>query len=305
MTEIWSDSIVEENNLNQNISILRRVFGERPGEQRFIVTVAGHGYRFVPEVTAISDVGFGILDLEREGVFPDAQEKRRNPKSEFPNPKSKVACRSVAATVVVITVIGFFVWRSNQTAVEQPLNTIAILPFKPLVLENRNEALELGLADTLISKLSGSDAIIVRPLSAIRRYNSLEQDSLAAAKELAVDTVLDGTIQNWGDRIRISATLIRTSDGKQLWSGRFDEKFTDIFVVQDTIAEKVSAALKVRLAGKEGKHSTESLEAYRLYMLGRYHVTKGTPADLRASIPFFDEAIEIDPQICARLHGTV
>src|SRR5215203_2873728 len=60
MREIWTDSIVEENNLNQNISILRRVFGEKPGEQRFIVTIAGHGYRFVPEITTISDSELGI-----------------------------------------------------------------------------------------------------------------------------------------------------------------------------------------------------------------------------------------------------
>src|SRR5215204_4391950 len=66
MREIWTDSIVEENNLNQNISILRRVFGEKPGEQRFIVTIAGHGYRFVPEIRTISDFGCGIADYNPE-----------------------------------------------------------------------------------------------------------------------------------------------------------------------------------------------------------------------------------------------
>src|SRR6266498_2493612 len=66
MREIWTDSVVEENNLNQNISILRRVFGEKPGEQRFIVTIAGHGYRFVPEVRPILDFGLGIADIKTE-----------------------------------------------------------------------------------------------------------------------------------------------------------------------------------------------------------------------------------------------
>ena len=127
-----------------------------------------------------------------------------------------------------------------------------------LVLENRNEALEFGMADTLIAKLSGGEDIVVRPLSAIRRYNSVEQDALRAGRELAVESVLDGTIQNWGDRIRVSAKLLRTSDGKQLWAGQFDEKFTDIFVVQDSISEKVAAALKIRLGGKEKKHSTKA-----------------------------------------------
>src|SRR5258708_26474228 len=68
MREIWTDSIVEENNLNQNISILRRVFGEKPGEHRFIVTIAGHGYRFVPDVKVVGESGGAELKAEAEKV---------------------------------------------------------------------------------------------------------------------------------------------------------------------------------------------------------------------------------------------
>src|SRR5215210_4550690 len=73
MREIWTDSVVEENNLNQNISILRRVFGEKPGEQRFIVTIAGHGYRFVPEVRPILNVGLGITDIKTEETVSEIE----------------------------------------------------------------------------------------------------------------------------------------------------------------------------------------------------------------------------------------
>jgi TolB-like protein/Tfp pilus assembly protein PilF len=205
--------------------------------------------------------------------------------------------------VIILAVgwAGFYLWAENDTSADAPIKTIAVLPFKPLVVENRNEALEFGLADTLISRLSGNGDIVVRPLSAIRRYNSLEQDSLAAGRELAVQSVLDGTIQNWGDRIRVSAKLVRSSDGKQLWSEQFDEKFTDIFTVQDAIAEKVAAALKIRLGGR--KHPTENLLAHELYMKGRYSVAKGTPPDLIASIPFFEQAIELDPQYALAYTG--
>ena len=91
-----------------------------------------------------------------------------------------------------------------------------MLPFKPLVAEKRDEALELGMADTLISKLSNGEGIIVRPFGAIRSYNSWDQDSLKAGRELGVEAVLDGSIQTSGERIRISARLFRTNDGKQL-----------------------------------------------------------------------------------------
>ena len=109
------------------------------------------------------------------------------------------------------------------------------------------------MADTLISKLSAGGEIVVRPLSSIRRFNSVEQDILTAGRDLRVESVLDGTIQNWGDRIRVSAKLIRTSDGRQLWAEQFDEKFTDIFALQDSISAKVAASFKIRLGGKDKK----------------------------------------------------
>ncbi len=77
MREIWTDLIVEENNLNQNVSILRRVFGEKPGQQRFIVTIAGHGYRFVPEVRSIVDFGLGIAEIKPEGVSETKKTKSK------------------------------------------------------------------------------------------------------------------------------------------------------------------------------------------------------------------------------------
>lgn len=300
MREIWTDSIVEENNLNQNISILRRAFGEKPGEQRFIVTIAGHGYRFVPKVRPIMDLRFGIAPNaanKREEVSENESEKRE---SAIQNPSSKIQNRKWVYALVVLGVIalgvaGSYLWPGNGKSDEAPVKTVAVLPFKPLVPENRNEALEFGMADSLISKLSGGEEIIVRPLSSIRRYNSLEQNSLLAGRELGVESVLDGTIQTWGDRIRISAKLLRTSDGKQLWAGQFDEKFTDIFAVQDSISEKVAASLKIRLGGKHKKQSTENVEAYQLYMKGRYHIARGTPLDLRTSILYFQQAIDIDP----------
>lgn len=311
MREIWTDSIVEENNLNQNISILRRVFGEKPGEQRFIVTVPGHGYRFVPEVRPILDFGLGIADIKTEEAISENETEKTenqitNDDGQKTDGKNRIQNRQWLAAFAVLSVFalgaaGFYLWRGNEKSIDAPIKTIAVLPFKPLVVENRNEALEFGMADTLISKLSGGDEVIVRPLSAIRRYNSLEQDSLTAGRELGVESILDGTIQTWGDRIRISAKLLRTSDGKQLWAGQFDEKFTDIFVVQDSISVKVAAALKIRLGGT--KHSTVNVEAYQLYMKGRYYISKGTPSDLKASIPFFQQAIDIDPDYALAYTG--
>jgi DNA-binding winged helix-turn-helix (wHTH) protein/TolB-like protein/Tfp pilus assembly protein PilF len=312
MREIWTDTIVEENNLNQNISILRRIFGEKPGEHRFIVTVPGQGYRFVPEVSEVLTSEFedsnsiepakGLSASPTESYSGDNTPTGDRPKVENREPESAglkkkrlppaVIFAAIVAGSLLLLLLGFYFWRPVADA---PIKTIAVLPFKPLVPEKRNEALEMGMADTLISKLSGGEEISVRPLSAIRRYGSPEQDALAAGRELGVESVLDGTIQNWGDRIRVSAKLLRTRDGKQLWASQFDEKFTDIFVLQDSISERVAAALKIRLASSEKKHQTENVEAYQLFMRGRYHYGKLTPAEIESGIPYFQQAIDLDP----------
>src|SRR4029077_17946110 len=109
----------------------------------------------------------------------------------------------------------------------------------------------LGMADTLITRLSGVEGTIVRPLSAVRRYVSPEQDALAAGRELQVEAVLDGSISQVGDRIRVKVKLVRVGDGKQLWDGTFDESFTDIFSVQDRVSERVAGVLVARLNGRE------------------------------------------------------
>jgi serine/threonine-protein kinase len=150
------------------------------------------------------------------------------------------------------------------------------------------------MADALISKLSDGDEITVRPLSAVRRYDSPEQDSIAAGRELDVEAVLEGSLQTADDRIRVLARLFRVSDGKQLWTGQFDEKFTDIFTVQDSISERVATALKIRLSTKEKRHYPDNIEAYQLYMKGRYHTFRLTRAETDKAIAYFQQAIELD-----------
>ena len=174
---------------------------------------------------------------------------------------------------------------------------IAVLPFKPLVAENRDQVLELGMADSLIAKLSNSREIVVSSLTSVRKYSGLEQDPVAAGRELQVSSVLEGNVQKSGDHIRVTARLIKVADGVSLWAGTFDEKFTDVFAVQDVISQKVADAL--RLSGEEKnrltKRYTDNVEAYQLYLTGRYHFARLIPPETRTAIRFFQEAIDLDP----------
>ncbi len=315
LAEVWADAVVEENNLDKSISLLRQVLGERAGEGKFIETVRGHGFRFVASVSKIDEVetrgrrdaGNEFAEIQKNDYAKKenvSEDSAASPRLRVPAPQKFLVFTAVI--LLIASGAAFYLWRPTATtknALVAPIKTVAVLPFKPLVAENRNEALEMGMADTLISKLSGGEELTVRPLSSVRRYAALEQDSLAAGRELGVEAVLDGSIQTSGERVRISAKLLRTSDGRQLWTGQFNEKSTDIFTVQDAISERVATALKIRLGGAEEKQYTENVEAYQLYMKGRFHSSKIILPETEKGIEYYNQAIAVDPNYALAYAG--
>jgi eukaryotic-like serine/threonine-protein kinase len=189
--------------------------------------------------------------------------------------------------------------KAEQPGPGVPFQSIAVLPFRPLVSGSRDEALEMGMADTLINKLGGTREIIVRPISAVRKYADLGQDAVAAGREQRVDVVLDGSIQKSADKVRVTVRLIKVENGRLLWTESFDERFTDIFAVQDHVSEKVIALLAVSITGQEQKlltkRYTDNAEAYDLYLKGRFHLNRLTDDGFLKSLEYFQQAIQKDP----------
>jgi TolB-like protein len=224
--------------------------------------------------------------------------------------------RPLVAAILMMG-IAFVVWllihrggkgpASPALAAIFPGKSVAILPFKPLVTNNRDEVLEAGMADTLIAKRSTNREMIVPSLASARKYEDQTQDSVATGRVLGVNSVLEGNLQKSGDRIRVTARLIRVADGRSLWSGTFDEKFTDVFQVEDAIAEKVAAALQLRLSDEDRqrltKRYTENTDAYQLYLKGRFYWNKYTEEGWRKSIEFFQQAAAKDPNYALAYAG--
>jgi DNA-binding winged helix-turn-helix (wHTH) protein/TolB-like protein/Tfp pilus assembly protein PilF len=285
LRSIWPGVVVEENSLTQNVSTLRQMLGEARGENRYIATVARRGYRFVAKVTRRDEL-----------VAPKATRR-------------KVMLGVTAATVLiaVIAAITLFATASRpRDAAPLPARTLAILPFKPLLPAERNESLELGMAESLISHLSQHSRQAISPLSSVRRYGGLDQDPIAAGRELGVDTVLDGSLQRSGDRLRVAVRLLRVADGQQLWAQSFDQDFTTIFNVQDIIATRVGQAVSVHWVGGGATRAvpyTQDPEAYALYASGQFAWSRQNEPNLLRAVGFFEQAIARDPNYALAYAG--
>ena len=284
---IWPDVIVEENSLTQNISTLRQILGEGRGENRYIATVPRKGYRFVANV-----IKRDVLAEKRTVSAPAAPTLVDSRRSRWP-------AWVVAAVLVVLVASGYFFLRRGEIDHSAALTTqtLAVLPFKPLLPSERDESLELGMTESLISSLGQGGSGAITPLSSVRRYSAIDQDALAAGRALKVKTVLEGSLQRSGDRLRVSARLLRVADGQQLWAQNFDQNFTTIFEVQDVIAAQVAQALSMHRSGEgsaPGAPYTKDPEAYVLYVRGHYAWSRPTEANLLRAIELFQQAIARD-----------
>ncbi|HUP62469.1 MAG TPA: tetratricopeptide repeat protein, partial [Thermoanaerobaculia bacterium] len=267
LSAVWPDTAIEEGNLSQNIYTLRRALGEERGEHRYIATIPGSGYRFV--ATVATDVPAELLP-------------RR--------PARAIAGIAAGLTVVVAIASVALLNRDSGDAIDQ----LAVLPFKPLVAGQRDESLELGMTEAVIARLSSIEGLRVAPLGVVRPYSSPTDDPVDVGRKLRVEAVLESHLQRDGDRIRVTARLLDVNHGKQLWSNRYEERFVDIFSLQDAIAMRVVDELAPELRGRTLKkaHHTSNPGAYEMYLKGRFFVSIAQP---RRAIDMFEEAIRLDP----------
>jgi len=296
MKTLWPDTFVEEANLSNNVSQLRKVLSADSTHQ-YIETVPRRGYRFVAKV-AMPSLAPEIRSSE--AVDDAAEIGDKDSRGSISKTARRIRIPRLALVVTAILALGFafYYFRPRQSVTQNAIRTIAVLPFKPLASDSSDESLQMGMADTLITRISNIRQLIVRPTSAVRKYTALDNDELAAGREQRVDAVLEGNIQKSADKVRVTVRLVRVADGSVFWADQFDEKFTNLFSVQDSIAERVAGALAVKITGEEResltKHYTADTDAYQLYMRGRYFLNKSTEADFRKSIDYFQQALEKD-----------
>jgi DNA-binding winged helix-turn-helix (wHTH) protein/TolB-like protein/tetratricopeptide (TPR) repeat protein len=292
IARLWPKGIVDfETSLNTAVRKLRVALGDEADTPRYIETLPRKGYRFIGTVTMPSTTAGDSAP-------------RRAPGLSRPRVAAWI---TIGALLVGAGMLIAPALRRLPTASEASrapvVNSLAVLPFRPLLPAARNPALEFGMADTLITQLSNLPGVRISPLSAVRTYDAANQDPLAAGRSLLVAAVLDGSIQTDQKRVRVSARLLRVSDGSALWSSQFDEPVSDIFSVQDAIARQVVQALAITLSpGAQRRmlrQSTSSADAYQAYVSGLYKWQRRMPQ----AVQDFEAAIRADPNYALAWSG--
>lgn len=203
--------------------------------------------------------------------------------------------------VLLLASIGVGAWLYKNRGPTNPvlIESIAVLPFVNESGNSEVEYLSDGMTESLINSLSQLPKLNVKARSSVFRYKGREAEPRQVAAELSVQAILNGRVVQRGDDLTLYLSLVDARNGNQIWGEQYNRKLTDLVSLQSEIARDVSQKLRVRLSSadeqKVAKNYTANVEAYQLYLKGRYHVFKVTPPEIQKGISYFQQAIVIDP----------
>jgi len=322
LARLWPDQFVEESNLSFQVSSLRKILGEGLNGEHYIETIPKKGFRFVatiddnrgPETDPRPERHDGALSTVRPD---DASQVSPAGTGKVTTDSASHAHRTrwpiVVFCVLVIGALGvaYALWaRRPKVAPANPIRTVAVLPFKPISADSRNESLEMDLTATLIGRLSQIKQFVVPQLSAVRQYADIHQDAIKAGRELGADAVLEGSIQKDGNHIGVTVRLINVQTGATIWGDKFGQDASNILKLKDSIAERVVQELSIsNLTGEEReqliKHYIDP-GAYEAYHDGSYIFNKDSREifeNRRKGLKLYESAIEKDPKFALAYVG--
>lgn len=317
MKRVWPDSFVEEGNLTQNISLLRKALGEGQNGHQYIETIARRGYRFIAPVSRKRDENISDENLSEavdagparvetaddplaRDVKPDESQPKKTGRASRLGLKARAALAALA--VVAVATVGVLYFTRGSEAVNSPdsvIESIAVLPFSHDAADTDAEYFNDKMTESLINNLSELPKLRVVPRSLVFGYKGREVDLRKIGRELNVRTVLTGRVHRRGDTLSIQVDLIDVANVSQLWGQHYDRKISDILLVQEDISNDIFANLRLKLSLEEKKQ----LDAFGLYLKGRNYLNKRTADGLQLGIEYFRQAIDVDPDYAPAYAG--
>lgn len=305
---VWKDAIVEEGNLSYTVSRLRKIVGTNGAGEPFIQTIPRRGYRFVEGSATHHEIEFKY-EKRSETVIQEihiTSEPTRPPwlTALSGYPIGRIALGLVAVVALTAIIAGTIMWKYGDSGAARPpqVSSLAVLPFRTLEADHDKHR-GLGLADVLITRLSGLKEITVRPTSEVMGLEDREFDSIEVGKNLQVDAVLYGMIYRTGETVRVNARLTRVSDGATLWSGVLEKPLAEESSIENDIVVQLVDALSLTSDRASARPYTNNPDAYQLYVSGRYEWNKRNAPSLQDAKRLFRDAIAVDPNFALAYVG--
>jgi TolB-like protein/Flp pilus assembly protein TadD len=270
INHVWPNTAVEENIVAVNVSLLRKTLGTGENKEQFIENVPKRGYRFMLPVKEVAheNNGFQMGGMLSQGANAGLAEE--------------------------------------ESAEEAPV-ALAVLPFMNASSDASMDYLSDGMTESIINSLSQLTSLRVMARSTVFRYKAREVDPREVGHKLNVRAVLTGRVLQRGETLNIQTELVDVEDGSQLWGEQYNLNFSDLFAVQEEIARVISEKLLSTLSGEQkkrlAKRYTESPEAYRIYLMGRFYWNKRTLEGLKKGVEYFQQAIDKDPNYALAYTG--
>lgn len=274
IADVWEGGVVSDETLAQRIRLLRQALGESSQSPRYIAAVRGRGYRLISQVRPF-----------------DGRPERR---------KSRPALAVAAAGMVLA---GLLLWYAAQDAATDRESgvpvALAVLPFTDMSETRKHQFFADGMHDELLSRLASIDGLSVISRTSVEPYRDRDLRLPDIAAALGADMIIEGSVRVDGDQLRITVQLIDAATDRHRWAESYDRELSvqNIFTIQHEVAEQIARALQVGHVAPSGVSSplpTDSLEAYNLYLLGRYHAFRQSPGDLEMAVDFLEEATRLD-----------
>jgi TolB-like protein/DNA-binding winged helix-turn-helix (wHTH) protein len=297
MALVWPGLVVNMETVSQRVKLLRDALGDDSKEPRYIAGVRGRGYRMIAPVTS--------LDTPAPRTEAAPSEVR-----QFPRLRWFVFAIGVIAT---LTAIATLLWqrrsvdtpsRSDRVAVSAlPVHSVAVLPFENLSTVTNGAVLAMGISESVLHQLAMHEQLTVIARTSSFAFEGQRVDAREIGRKLNARYLLEGSLQAEREQLRVTAQLIDSSTGANVWSMRFDRTLKDIFALQDEIALKVASALEssvtVSPTPRPASQETKSIDAWIAYQQGRALMATRKKPELERAVSRFTEAIQGDPEFAS------
>ena len=296
-TSLWPQTVVDfDHGLNKAVSKIRDALGDSAENPRFVQTVARRGYRFLADVSVVSG---GPI----EPLVPDIGSIGSPAEGESDPAKARsgrfVAWSIAGVAVAALSAALWYHFGSVSTSTRPPIRSLAVLPLENLSGDAAQDYFADGMTDELITQLAHVGALRVISRSSVMTYKHLHKPLAEVGRELDVQAVVEGTVFRSGDRVRLSAQLIRVPADQNLWAQSYEGDIRDSLALQSKVAQAVAGQIAATLSVEEqlalGNSKAVNPQAYEAYLKGRYYWNKRTADGLTKAIAYFRQAIAADP----------